>query len=380
MWLQRELPNAPWETWVQRVVIHVPTYLSAHGEPTSGGLQRKVRDLAGLIRDKWGRDVVIVQRGATNWERLDSHGNRVVAIRSRLDSLGDPSFGYHTSRFLQKDDAIIYMGQEDAWPFFVRGSKGFHAGIWWDGPQATYKKWIAGIRTEAFFRACRSVLCVDTNVINWLRARGRKNQDIANRAVYVPNSVDLERVPQKRRTAPENPIRVLFARRYELKRGPQVALDAAKVLIERGVPIRLIMSTARGRTGTDAILQGARQRGIADHVEAHENDLDSVFSLYSRADVALVPTLWSEGTSYSCAEALAAGLPVVTTTVGGLPNLVIPGFNGLVVPPRPEPIADAIESLTSPDRWLELHQNALSMRSALSKDLWEERVLQWLKS
>src|SRR5690606_10526439 len=119
--------------------------------------------------------------------------------------------------------------------------------------QAGYKKWIAGIRNESFFRACRSVLCVDTNVINWLRTRNKRNQSIANRAVYIPNCVDLERIPVQARRQPNFPLRILFARRYELKRGPHLALDAVKILVERGVPVRLIMSTAVGQTGTTEI-------------------------------------------------------------------------------------------------------------------------------
>lgn len=380
MWWSRKLPDQPWDEWVERVVLHVPKYLSPEGKPTSGGLQRNVRDLALLVRNRWDRNVVVVQKGLTNWETVDQYGIPVIGIKVPLRSWGDPLFGYYTARMLGKGDAIVYMGQDDAWPFFVPGAKGFHAGVWWDGPQAGYKKWIAGIRNESFFRACRSVLCVDTNVINWLRTRNKRDQSIANRAVYIPNCVDLERIPVQARRQPNFPLRILFARRYELKRGPHLALDAVKILVERGVPVRLIMSTAVGQTGTTEIQLEARKRGIEKYVEPVENDMDSIFQLYSDADIALIPTLWSEGTSYSCVEALAAGLPVVTTTVGGLPNLVIPGFNGFVVEPQAESIADAIIRLTDSKTWQELHQNALSMRRALSKEVWEERVLAWLKS
>lgn len=375
-----ELPNAPWEEWVRRVVLHVPHFLSFDGHPTSGGRQRKVRDFARLILDKWGRECVVAQKATANWEREGPHGVPVIGVRARLDAFGDPGFGLATGQMLRRGDGIVYMGCEDAWPFFVRGAKGFHAGIWWDGPYPSYKKSITRIRTEALFRACRTVLCVDTNVINWLRAGSRRNQEAANRAIYVPNCAPLERVPTHERAAPGRPLRLLFARRFEFKRGPDLALDAVALLARRNVPVRLIASTVPEGGGIYQLRAGAKARGIEDLVETHESDLDSVFALYARADAAIVPTLWSEGTSYSCAEALAAGLPVVTTTVGGLPNLVFPGFNGFVTPPRPEPIAEAIEALTDPDTWLSMHRHCLSMRGALSKSTWERRVLGWIRA
>ena len=61
---------------------------------------------------------------------------------------------------------------------------------------------------------------------------------------------------------------------------------------------------------------------------------------------ALVFSSLREGLSMAMLEAMAAGVPVVATNVGGTPELVTHGVTGLLVPPaRPEAIADALESL-----------------------------------
>lgn len=378
--VQKQLPNDKWENWVNKVILHVPEYLSPTGEYTSGGRQRNVIDIARLIKENWVRDFIIVQKALSNWEKTDLKGNPVIGLKSPLRAYGDPVFGLKTARLIHKGSAIIYIGGEDAWPFFVKGAKGFHTGIWWDGPYPAYKKLLTSIRTEALFRNCRSVLCVDTNVINWLRGRSSKNHELANRAIYVPNCVDLKKLPYKERKSFNTPIRILFARRFDPCRGPELALDTIALLAKRGVPVRLIMSTTNSQAGSNEIYKWARARGIENIVDIYENDLESIFSLYEQADIGFVPTLWSEGTSFSCIEAICAGLPVVTTTVGGLPNIVVPWFNGFVCPPKPDHLAKAIEIFTNPEIWLKLHRNCLSMRESFSKDTWDKIVLEWIKS
>lgn len=62
-------------------------------------------------------------------------------------------------------------------------------------------------------------------------------------------------------------------------------------------------------------------------------------------DLFVIPSI-AEGLSITTIEAMAAGLPVVATRVGGLPELVKPGINGYLVEPRePSAIADAILSV-----------------------------------
>lgn len=54
---------------------------------------------------------------------------------------------------------------------------------------------------------------------------------------------------------------------------------------------------------------------------------------YQRADIAVVPTLNYESFSYTCAQAMAAGLPVVASRIGGIPETVEDGVSGLLLEP-----------------------------------------------
>jgi glycosyltransferase involved in cell wall biosynthesis len=67
--------------------------------------------------------------------------------------------------------------------------------------------------------------------------------------------------------------------------------------------------------------------------------------LFRSADIFIYPSHY-EGMPMAVIEAMASGLPIIATQVGGLPDLVFPGVNGLLVPAgQPDQLADAIHQL-----------------------------------
>lgn len=74
-----------------------------------------------------------------------------------------------------------------------------------------------------------------------------------------------------------------------------------------------------------------------------------IVEYYSAADFSILPSLM-EATSISGLEAMAAGLPLVGTEVGGIPELIVDGVNGyLCQPANPEDLGDKINLLLSED-------------------------------
>ncbi|WP_427175166.1 glycosyltransferase family 4 protein [Arthrobacter sp. 92] len=82
--------------------------------------------------------------------------------------------------------------------------------------------------------------------------------------------------------------------------------------------------------------------------------MESMALAIQGADFCIIPSLM-EATSLSALEAMSAGLPVVATTVGGLPEIIDEGVNGYLVPPMdPDAIAvssAAVCSLTPAERY-----------------------------
>lgn len=94
----------------------------------------------------------------------------------------------------------------------------------------------------------------------------------------------------------------------------------------------------------DQLRARAESRGVAERVH-FVGELDGIAELLDRAQLFVMSSLW-EGLPYVILEAMAAGLPVVATNVGGCPELVEDGTTGLIVAPgQAELLAKAILAL-----------------------------------
>jgi len=94
----------------------------------------------------------------------------------------------------------------------------------------------------------------------------------------------------------------------------------------------------------------AGELGLADRVRfLGAGTRDDVIALFRAVDAALLTSAW-ENLPHTLLEALATGTPVIATAVGGIPEVVRDGENGLLVPPRDvAEIAAAIDRLVRDD-------------------------------
>ena len=99
-------------------------------------------------------------------------------------------------------------------------------------------------------------------------------------------------------------------------------------------------------------------------------------SVYDRFDVLVVPSLWPENSPLVIHEAFMAGMPVVASRIGGLPELVTDGINGLLFDPSSSvSLADALRTLMDwPERIAQM-ANRLPRVKTIEEDArdWEWR-------
>lgn len=113
------------------------------------------------------------------------------------------------------------------------------------------------------------------------------------------------------------------------QKGIGYLLDAAKIVLAEEPTIEFVVA-GDGPLRNDLEAK-ARREGLGSKVRfvGYRSDIPALIASY---DVYVLPSLW-EGLPLALLEALAQGLPVVASAVGGNPEVIEHGVNGLLVPP-----------------------------------------------
>ena len=142
------------------------------------------------------------------------------------------------------------------------------------------------------------------------------------------------------------PLNVLCVGRLVPEKGQTLIVEAIDRLRARGVDVSLDLI---GEGPSRALLQSEIvRRNLTDRVRllgaVGQNEIREH---YGRADLFCLPSS-AEGLPVVLMEALAAGVPTVTTRITGIPELVIDGVTGLLITPgRADQLADAFERLAA---------------------------------
>jgi glycosyltransferase involved in cell wall biosynthesis len=159
-------------------------------------------------------------------------------------------------------------------------------------------------------------------------AHGWGVQDVTVLPNPAPNVPAMDRDALRARFGFDGPT-LVFAGRLALPKSLEVGIEAAR---RAGVPLA-IAGDGPERARLEA-LGHARFLGPLPR--------EQVLELFHAGDASLLSSSW-ENFPHSVVESLAAGTPVISTAVGGVPEVVHDGENGLLVPPNDiDALADAI--------------------------------------
>jgi glycosyltransferase involved in cell wall biosynthesis len=201
-----------------------------------------------------------------------------------------------------------------------------------DSSQSQTRHWLPEFVTTRCLH--RAIAVSESTKADWAR-RTRLSQ---RKTVVIPNGIDPQRfcrrlgkieARQMLGLPIEAPV-IAAVGRLSVQKGFAYLLDA----VARLTPIhpKLTVALAGDGPARAELREQAARSGLADRVRFLGFQAD-VQPVLDAADVFALPSLW-EAMPYALLEAMAAGLPVVASSVAGVPEVVVQDETGLLIPPR----------------------------------------------
>jgi len=228
-----------------------------------------------------------------------------------------------------------------------------------------------GVRVRAKWGTNR-VICVCSHTFRRMRQSVFRNEDLR----VVHNGVDTQKYRPACRTETVN-ARTRFlppALRDRLVIGSNAGTADYKSWIDMVAAVSLLPAGQReqvailiaGAMPGDDMLNQVAELGMQDQV-VFTGMLDNVEPVLAALDVGFVLSSRLETISFACREMMAAGKPVIVTSVGGLTENVTEGRNGWIVPPgSPESVARTLSEILA-NRGV-LHAMGVDARSTALKE------------
>jgi glycosyltransferase involved in cell wall biosynthesis len=161
---------------------------------------------------------------------------------------------------------------------------------------------------------------------------------------YVPNGVE-EQFFIKRRYEVTTPLRLLFVGTWLDRKGIYYLVDALQILVKKGEAVQL---TVAGCLSSEIEVKPFFAPEVQKCVQVLPFvEREKMPRLYAEHDIFVFPSLM-EGMPLALLEAMAAGMPVVSTYNSGMADVLEDRFNGLAVADADaQGLADAVEELSN---------------------------------
>lgn len=271
---------------------------------------------AGLF-ERWPVDYVATHRDGTKLEKFLKAVDGVCMFLALLCRVPRALLHVHTASRASFWRKSVFMSAAllARWPVILH----LHGG----GFKTFYEEECGPVRralVRFFLDRAACIVVVSDRWAAWM-----KGVTSNPRVVSIANAVRLPALSPARR----EPALVVFAGRCSESKGIYDLLQAT-LQLRRVIPKLRIECAGDG--DLDEVERAIASMGLADRVRVHGwVDSRRRDELLARAAVFVLPS-HAEGLPMSVLEAMAAGCPVIASAVGGIPDLVQDGVNGLLIP------------------------------------------------
>jgi len=276
-----------------------------------GGGETHVIELTEMLRHL-GHDVIVI-------------GRRGAAVRPQIEFSFLNSFDVHTVlrlRALLKREHfdVVHAHVARDYPLVLAAASGLSIKV------VLTRHLLYPIKSKFLYRRVNGWIAPTKQILETLAPLKPHIAEV------IPNWVDVEKFAFKPH-APHTPVTLGILGQIAPHKGHDDAIEAVRLL---GPAYRLVVA---GKGPDDYV----------EELKRKSSNLDVTFpgfvalpDFFNSIDVLLVPS-WEEPFGLVILEGMASGIPVIATSAGGPLDILRPGVDGLLVPPRsPQALADAV--------------------------------------
>lgn len=339
----------------KRIIIFATAYF-----PLVGGAEVAMKEMTDRLTD-WSFDLVCarIRPGLASTEKIGNVTVHRVGFGSPIDKYLLPFLGPIKAMRLAKQNDVSFI-----WALMASYG-GFAALVYcWLRPRTRlllnlqegdplehYAKRVGriGFLHRAIFRRADAIQAISHFLADWsVRMGARAKPEV------IPNGVDVERFAVKISEDRRRAIRTA----WNISENETALITTSRLSLKNGVD-DLIRSLSHLPSSVKAVIVGEgedREKLTALVQELHVGDRvifsglqpnEKLPELLHAADIFVRPAL-SEGLGISYLEAMAAGLPIIATPVGGIPDFLKDGETGVFCQARdPASVAAAVKRIQS---------------------------------
>ncbi|MGN1322888.1 MAG: glycosyltransferase family 4 protein [Bacilli bacterium] len=358
---------------MEKVIIIYTQFYDFKGiEEKIGGIETYIKNLIDVFENQ-NKEVVIIQYADNDFKK--KYNNTVVygiknekkknskVLLKKAYEIGD----------CKKDVLLFASSHMNCKNKFLK-SLAIQHGIYWDVETVKGRKFNKTISTflkslQIFLEIKRNsmvnkTVCVDYNYINWYRALTILKNEKIN---CIPNFTDIPyNYIEKNNEIPK----IIFARRFEKIRGIDNISNVIDRLNEENIKFEI---TFAGSGSNEKVLKEKFKN--VKNVDFITYKPEESIDVHSKYDIAVVPSIGSEGTSLSLLEAMSASCSVLATNVGGMTNILIDQYNGILCETNEESLYLGLKKLIL-DKKLRIKlskQGFDSVKNGFNIGIWKEK-------
>jgi glycosyltransferase involved in cell wall biosynthesis len=233
--------------------------------------------------------------------------------------------------------------------------------------------------TRAVFRRVSRVIILGQNLRQIFKGLVRDE-----RLVVIPNGIDYQQFDRVETSTPaKTGDKILHLSSLKSRKGTLRLIEALPDILARHPEVKLTFA-GHWRCDVDRrrALEFMQTNGLADHVTFMGEVVGAEkIQLYKQHDIFVFTPIEPEGLPWVVLEAMSAGLPVVTSNQGAIPEVVEVGQTGYIVEPEPKEVAEKVcYLLDHPEearimglngrRRIELHFSETAYLKAMEQVFW----------